>query len=105
MLRVPVILAKYVTFKSYILQNAVFASLRHSFVLSYMLMLGKIEINTIKDRAFRDSSFPQNTLQVSNKCYVKLTPVKRNEWCFQGSSIIILLLRKGTCLGLKSGIR
>lgn len=59
-LRVPVISAKYVTLKSYILQNAVFASLRHLFVLNYMLVLGKIEINMINDRAFWASSFPKH---------------------------------------------
>lgn len=55
-LGVPVTLAKYVTFHSNILQNAVFASLRHLFVLNYMLVLGKIEINMIKNRAFQASS-------------------------------------------------
>lgn len=103
MLRAPVILAKYVTFKSYILQNAVFASLRHSFVLNSMLMLGKIEINMIKDRAFRASSFPHNAAG-EQQMLRKANAREEDEWCIQGSSII-LFLRKDPCLGLKLGIR
>lgn len=103
MLGVPVILAQYVTFKSYILQNAVFASLRHSFVLNSMLMLGKIEINMIKDRAFRASSFPRNAAG-EQQMLRKANAREQDEWCFQGSSII-LFLRKDPCLGLKSGFR
>lgn len=86
MLRVPVILAKYVTFKSYILLNAVFASLRHSFVLNYMLMLGKLEINMIKDRAFRASSFPQNA--AGEQQILRKASAREEERVFQGSSII-----------------
>lgn len=36
------------SFESYTLQTAVLASLKHSFVLKSMLLLGKIEINIVK---------------------------------------------------------